>query len=155
MPKSIRFYCIIAKTKCAILVFVFAVFRNVTIRNKPTWHGRKKWNRRGLSLRFLVLIRRMHPNMPTFGRARLWQTMLPNWVVIHVDEMSCLFWTYPGLCDCNMEVVTSQDDTCQDGESYENTCSPTQRFAVCLKTMNNRIDDQNEGNHQHGDTRNE
>ena len=30
---------------------------SVTIRNKPTWHDRKKRNRRGLSLRFLVVIR--------------------------------------------------------------------------------------------------
>ena len=115
----------------------------------------EKRNRRGLSLRFLVLIRRMHPNKTTFVCAMVWQTLSLKWVVILIDEMSCLFSVYPGLCDCNMEVVTSQDDTCQDGESYENTCSPTQRFAVCSKTMNNRIDDQNEGNHQHGDTRNE
>lgn len=97
----------------------------------------------------------MHPKQADFWEYKTLANYVAKWFVIYIDIMSCLFSVYPGLCDCNMEVVTSQDDTCQDGESYENTCSPTQRFAVCSKTMNNRIDDQNEGNHQHGDTRNE
>ena len=43
-------------TTCYICLAVWSITK-VTIRNKPTWHGRKKRNRRGLSLRFLVVIR--------------------------------------------------------------------------------------------------